>query len=181
MQWIPLVVLIVCVVGLALVPALAPASSVRPAPTCPGQNDDAGPAAIQERAMRCLVNRARRNRGLGAIHRSIALDRAAAHKSADILRCDSFSHEACGREFTYWMRHFGYLQGGCWQAAENIAWGSGGLGSARSIFRAWMRSPGHRANILGPYTDIGIGLEIGELEGHVGAHVWTEEFGSRAC
>jgi uncharacterized protein YkwD len=76
------------------------------------------------------------------------------------------------------MSHFGYR--GC-GAGENIAWGSGSLGAPRSIFQAWMRSQGHRENILGPYEEIGIGLQTGSLEGYGGAHVWTEEFGSRNC
>jgi len=38
----------------------------------------------------------------------------------------------------------------------------------RSIFRLWMHSPGHRANILGPYDEIGIGLRVGSLEGSGG-------------
>jgi uncharacterized protein YkwD len=42
-----------------------------------------------------------------------------------------------------------------------------------------MNSSGHRRNILGPYEDIGIGLQVGELEGSGGAHVWTQQFGSR--
>ena len=47
----------------------------------------------------------------------------------------------------------------------------------RSIFSAWMHSAGHRENILGPYGQIGIGLRVGGLDGHGGAHVWTQEFG----
>jgi len=128
--------------------------------------------------MLCLVNDARRARGIEPLAAVGSLNRAADHKSGDILRCDEFSHEACGREFTYWMTHFGYQ--GCTEG-ENIAWGSGGLGTPRSIFRAWMHSQGHRENILGPYEDIGIGLRTGKLEGYGGAHVWTQEFGSREC
>jgi hypothetical protein len=86
------------------------------------------------------------------------------------------------REFTYWMEHFGYLGSSCARAGENIAWGSGPLGSVRSIFSAWIHSDGHRANILsGAFQDFGIGLRIGRLEGISGAHVWTQEFGSRSC
>ena len=48
-----------------------------------------------------------------------------------------------------------------------------------SIFSAWIHSPGHRENILGPYRQIGIGLRVGGLEGYGGAHVWTQEFGAR--
>ena len=87
-------------------------------------------------------------------------------KAADILRCDEFSHEACGREFTYWIERFGYLGGGCWRAGENIAWGTGSVGSVRAIFRAWLHSSGHRENILGPFTQLGIGLRVGKLEGN---------------
>lgn len=128
--------------------------------------------------MLCLVNRARSGRGLAPLVAAKALSEAADRKSKDILRCDEFSHEACGREFTYWMTHFGYE--GC-SEGENIAWGSGSLGTPRSIFQAWMHSQGHRENILGPYEDIGIGLRTGKLEGYGGARVWTQEFGSRSC
>lgn len=125
--------------------------------------------------MLCLVNDARRARGLPELAVDVALTRAADHKSADIIRCDEFDHEACGREFTYWFERFGF--DGC-AAAENIAWG-GGSGGVRSIFRLWMHSSGHRQNILGPYEEIGIGLRVGHLDGSGGAHVWTQDFGSR--
>jgi uncharacterized protein YkwD len=128
--------------------------------------------------MLCLVNHARDSRGLASLTALNSLNRAADRKSGDILRCDEFSHEACGREFTYWMTHFGYH--GC-SEGENIAWGSGSLGTPHSIFRAWMHSQGHRENILGAYEDTGIGLRTGTLEGYGGAHVWTEEFGSHSC
>lgn len=145
---------------------------------CPGQGNGSAAAAAQERAMLCLVNRARGARGLAPLAAQGALTRAADRKSGDILRCNEFSHEACGREFTYWMSYFGYQ--GC-SEGENIAWGSGRLGTPISIFRAWMHSQGHRENILGDYEDIGIGLRTGSLEGFSGAHVWTQEFGSRNC
>lgn len=128
--------------------------------------------------MLCLVNRARAAHGLPALSPSRPLVKAADHKARDILRCDEFSHEACGREFTYWMTHFGYR--GC-REGENIAWGSGGLGTPASIFKAWMHSQDHRENILGDYEDTGLGLQSGKLEGYDGAHIWTQEFGSRSC
>jgi len=156
--------------------ALTAASPAAARAACPGQGNANAPAATQERAMLCLVNEARGQRGLSPLAAPPSLARAAARKSADILRCDEFSHEACGREFTYWIERVGY--GGCgW--GENIAYGGGRYATPRSIFRMWMGSPGHRRNILGPYDDIGIGLQVGALEGYGGAHVWTQEFGSR--
>ncbi len=128
--------------------------------------------------MLCMTNFARRHVGAAPFSAAAQLGRSASNKSQDILRCDSFSHEACGREFTYWMQRVGYLDSGCWKAGENIAWGTGEYGTVRSIFVAWIHSPGHRENILGQFRQIGIGLQVGTLEGNQDAHVWTQEFGS---
>lgn len=145
---------------------------------CPGQNNAGAAASVQERAMLCLVNHARANRGLEALAAPRVLARSAARKSADILACDEFSHEACGRDVEYWPQQFGY--GGC--IGENIAYSVGSAATPRAIFRLWMNSPGHRENILrSSYDDIGIGLQVGELEGTRGAHVWTQQFGIRSC
>lgn len=152
-----------------------------PAATCPHQNQLAAPHTVQARAMLCLTNFARTHSGHARINGSGLLAQAAAGKARDILRCDEFSHEACGREFTYWMEKSGYLKGSCWEAAENIAWGTGAIGTPRAIFRAWLQSSGHRENILGPYTDVGVGLREGTIEGAEGANVWVQEFGSHTC
>jgi uncharacterized protein YkwD len=149
-----------------------------PAQACHGQDNGKASFDAQEQTMLCLVNQARAARGLPALTAAKPLVKAADHKARDILRCDEFSHEACGRDFTYWMTRFGYH--GC-SEGENIAWGSGGLGTPGSIFHAWMHSQGHRENILGPYEDTGIGLQTGKLEGFRGAHVWVQEFASRSC
>jgi uncharacterized protein YkwD len=151
---------------------------VAPNSACPHQNDLHASVAVQEEAMRCMTNYARAHDGLGDLGDAADLDRSADRKSSDILRCDSFSHFACGRQFTYWMQRSGYLAARCWRAGENIAWGEGSYASVREIFVAWLHSPEHRANLLGRFSSIGIGLQIGTLEGHRGAHVWTQDFGS---
>ncbi len=149
-----------------------------PEAACPGATELDAPVAVQEGAMRCLTDFARRHRGMHGLGDDSELDRSALHKSGDIIRCDSFSHYACGRDFTYWMQRTGYIPARCWRAAENIAWGTGSYGSARSIFNAWLHSPGHRENIMGPYGQIGVGLQVGGLSGHGDAHVWVQHFGS---
>jgi len=164
--------------ALALGLLLAPAPSPAGAAACPGQNAAAAAAAVQEKAMLCLVNRARKTRALAPFAAPHSLARAADGKSADILRCDEFSHEACGREFTYWIDRVGYHY--C-AAAENIAYAGGSSATPRTIFGLWMDSSGHRRNILGSYRDIGIGMRVGGLDDTAGAHVWTQEFGSRDC
>ena len=172
---------LVAVLLAMLAPSAAAADLERliaPTAVCADQTDPAAAPAVQEQAMRCMSNYAREHAGAGALAGAADLDRSAGDKSGDILRCDSFSHFACGREFTYWMRRVGYIPARCWSAAENIAWGTGERGNVRSIFRAWIHSPGHRENILGPYTQIGVGLEVGTLDNHTDVHVWTQHFGS---
>jgi uncharacterized protein YkwD len=128
--------------------------------------------------MRCMADFARGQAGLSELATAAELEQSAGDKAGDILRCDSFSHFACGRDFTYWMRQTGYISTQCWRVGENLAWGTGEDGTVRSIFVAWMRSPAHRANILGDYVETGISLRVGALEGDPGTRVWTEHFGS---
>jgi len=150
---------------------------IAPIDLCPGQTDADAPAEVQQEAMRCMVDFARRSAGLGGLAESGELDRSADAKSADILHCDSFSHYACGREFTFWMREVGYIPTRCWRVAENLAWGSGPATSVRSLFSALIHSPEHRANILGRYSQLGVGLRVGSLDGRSGVHVWTQHLG----
>jgi uncharacterized protein YkwD len=178
--------LILALIALALIAALVagPAQGrrlstlVAPTSACPNQTDLGDSPAVQEQAMRCLTNFARQHDGLGQFGNAIALDHSAIRKTDDILRCDSFSHYACGRQFTYWMQRSGYLASRCWRAGENIAWGTESDATVRSIFIAWLHSPEHRANLLGRYSQIGIALSVGNLHGHRAAHVWTQDFGS---
>lgn len=151
---------------------------VAPETTCPGQDRRDAPAAAQVQTMRCLTEYARMHAGLASLASVEQLDASAGAKSGDVLRCDDFSHFACGRDFTFWMRETGYLSEQCWRAGENLAWGSSDEGTAGSIFRAWMRSPGHRENILGEFSQLGIGLRVGDLEGLGGVSVWAQHFGS---
>lgn len=151
---------------------------IAPGELCQGQDEPGAPVGVQRRAMLCMVDFARRSVGLRGLSESRELDRSADAKSDDILRCDSFSHEACGREFTFWMRDFGYIPASCWRVGENLAWGSGPETSVRAIFTNLIHSPEHRENILGHYAQIGLGLQVGDLDGHDKTHVWTQHFGT---
>jgi uncharacterized protein YkwD len=155
--------------------------SVAPEGACSRDVSEDAPVADQLSTMRCLVDHARRRAGLGSLADSRQLDRSAGDKSADILRCKTFSHFACGREFTFWMQRVGYLPARCWRAGENLARGTGAQGSPGAIFKVWMHSPEHRANILGRYSQIGVGLRVGNLDGRSATHVWTQHFGSHCA
>jgi uncharacterized protein YkwD len=162
----------------ASVPAADGGALVAPEAACPGQEDLGAPAAAQEQSMECMIDFARRQIGLGGLAPVEVLQQSALEKSADILRCDSFSHFACGREFGYWIEASGYTSTPCWRIGENLAWGTGEYGTVRSIFLAWMRSPSHRENILGDYEETGISLRVGTLAGEPSTRVWAQHFGS---
>jgi uncharacterized protein YkwD len=146
-------------------------------PACPQPSVEA-PAAVQVTAMLCLTDAARAEYGEAPLELSTQLAESATDKTADIFNCDSFSHTACGHTFSYWIWETGYVTNSCWKIGENLAWGAGTFGTTDSIFRAWMRSPTHRANILGDYTQLGISTAVGALEGEKGARVWTVHFGN---
>ena len=58
-------------------------------------------------------------------------------------------------------------------AAENVAYG---YDRVDEVMAGWMRSPGHRRNILGPYAEIGVGRVIAPA----GTSYWCVTFGNPA-
>ncbi|HEU5063732.1 MAG TPA: CAP domain-containing protein [Solirubrobacterales bacterium] len=146
--------------------------------SCPAGVGLDAPAALQEEAMRCLVNQTREERGLPPLADSPSLRSSALDKGRDLLDCNEFSHTACGREFSFWIRESGYTAAECWRVGENLAWGVDEQGTVDSILRAWMRSPTHRANILGDFAELGIDLRVGKLGGLPGVHLWVQHFGT---
>lgn len=132
-----------------------------------------------EKRMLDLHNRRRAGTGLPGFCVHPALQRAAEAHTRDMIDRDYFSHntKGSGKTSAARIRSAGY---GYRTAGENIAWGSGSLGSPASIFKSWMNSPGHRANILNKnFKEIGIGAAKGTYKSYGGATVWTADFGSR--
>ncbi len=177
--------LILAATALSALTAATPAGArslgdlVAPTRVCKHQRDAGLPSAVQERSMRCMINFARRKTDRHRLSASVDLGKSSGRKSSDIIRCNSFSHSACGRDFTYWMRRTGFITQ-CWSAGENIAWGSNSYGSVRSIMKAWVHSPEHLQNILnGSFKQFGVGLDVGTLVRYRNAHVWTTHFGTR--
>jgi uncharacterized protein YkwD len=166
-------------VGLSDASSLAPAMARQATVPggCPAIGLDA-PRPIQEEAMLCRVNEVRGQYGLPALTESQPLRQSALDKGGDLLDCNEFSHSACGREFSYWIRESGYLTSECWRTGENLAWGVDASGTVDSILRAWMHSPTHRENILGDFEETGLDLRVGTLGGLTGVHLWVQHFGS---
>ena len=134
-------------------------------------------------AVLCLHNRERASRGLPRLKESAKLRRAAQGHSGDMVAGRFFAHESrSGADMAERILRTGYADGQGWSLGENIAWGTGQLATAAEIQRAWMESPGHRANILRRrFREIGIGIAIGapvDAGGLEGA-TYTADFGVR--
>jgi uncharacterized protein YkwD len=145
---------------------------------------DGGEIFLSQKEKKTFVlhNQIRRERGLPAFCVHPKLQKAARAHSEDMIRRDYFSHDTKGRQESACerIRRYGYN----WQlCAENIALGSGSSGEPDSIMRGWMRSEGHRRNILNrKLREIGIGTHTGTFtyEGtdYKDTTMYTADFGT---
>ncbi len=128
--------------------------------------------AKEERTVR-LHNDKRTSRGLRALCVHPKLTKAARAHSTSMIKNDYFGHGDVGSR----LRHYGYN----WRAyGENIAGGSGRYARPGNIFRHWMKSSGHRANILDRrFREVGIGTATGTYKGQKGYTMYTVDFGTR--
>ena len=135
----------------------------------PGQvlhipQQDSSVLAFEKEVIR-LVNEERAEYGLKALSENWQLSRVARYKSQDMADNHYFSHTSptYGSPFQM-IRAFGLTFR---SAGENIAYGQR---TPQAVVNAWMRSSGHRANILNAsYTQIGVGYVSD-------GHYWTQMF-----
>lgn len=115
-----------------------------------------------------LTNAQRAKIGLPPLKMNWELQRMARVKSEDMRNRNYFDHQSPSYGSPFDMMksfgiHFSY-------AGENIA---AGQQTPESVVDSWMKSPGHRANILKKeYTQIGCGVAVGGQYGYY----WTQEF-----
>jgi len=108
-----------------------------------------------------LHNKTRKENSLKPLCLDSTLTRAAREHSKDMAKRDYFDHKSSRGEGTAErLRSLGYE----WSAAgENLARGSGSSSTAKNRFEAWMKSKGHRLNILNErYEQVGVGVVRGE-------------------
>ncbi|MCZ8535869.1 CAP domain-containing protein [Paenisporosarcina quisquiliarum] len=151
--------------------AQKPATNTQPvaekpatAPTAPSTQASGNISSIEQQVL-TLTNQERAKAGLKALATDAALMDSARAKSADMSKNNYFSHTSptMGSPFDQ-MKAKGIQYKA---AAENIAMGQQ---SASEVVKAWMESPGHRANIMnGNFTHIGIGYVAQ-------GNYWTQQF-----
>lgn len=164
-----------------IVPSTAPAAPTACASA--GSSPSEVSARQLEDTVLCLVNRERTSRGLRRLRANRRLERAARGHSQHMVDAKFFSHDSPGgASLLDRVRNRGYNSRGGMTVGENIAWGSGSYATPAGIVDSWMKSPGHRANILRRgFKEIGVGVALGAPRPVNGspAATYTTDFGTR--
>lgn len=121
-----------------------------------------------------LTNEARARYHLAPLHVQTSLTNSSSWMAQDMARHDYLHHtDFSGREIDPRLPELGY--GDYSQIGENIA---GGQLTAEEVVADWMRSPGHRANLLNPdFREIGVSHTVGLATWY--KHYWVQDFGMR--
>ncbi|MEU7143382.1 CAP domain-containing protein [Nocardia sp. NPDC046473] len=116
-----------------------------------------------------LTNAERAKAGCPALAEESRLDQAAQAHTADMAARGVLDHNSSKGSPGDRIKAAGY-RARAW--AENIA---SGQSTAAEVVGGWMRSPGHRANILNcSLRDIGVGF----AKDRNGTPYWTQDFGT---
>ncbi|MEU8227852.1 CAP domain-containing protein [Kribbella sp. NPDC048915] len=148
--------------------------STSPTPSdSPEQPVGGGGTNTQERQVLEYTNQIREQQGCRPLRLDSALVEAAGRHASDMVRRHYMDHtNPEGQGPGDRMAAAGY-RGSSW--GENIA---AGYDSAQKVVAAWMRSDGHRKNILNcRFTTIGIGYDPGQVRPDWGPGSWVQDFG----
>lgn len=109
-----------------------------------------------------MTNNQRSQNNQAPLVRNAVLDAAAQRKADDMAKHQYFSHYSpTGVSPWHWFDEAGYVYA---HAGENLAVH---FTDSKEVVDAWMKSPSHRENIVGPqYTEIGVGTARGTYEGY---------------
>ena len=107
------------------------------APAQPARADDAG-------TLHALLNQARNGQGLGSLERMGALDQAALDWARSMAASGTLAHNPAGPAV---------LPAGWSRWGENVAQG---YPTAQAMHDGWWNSTGHRGNMLGDFTHVGL-------------------------
>ncbi|WP_328475400.1 CAP domain-containing protein [Actinoplanes sp. NBC_00393] len=133
---------------------------------------EAAPAKVSETVLQTEINRLinvqRTSHGCAALKVDAKLTTAARGHSAWMAQTGKFSHAGRGgSNFAVRSKAAGYAR----PSAENIAWG---YRSAEQVVSGWMKSPGHRTNILNCKSKT---VGVGAVYAANGTPYYTQNFG----
>jgi uncharacterized protein YkwD len=151
----------------------------------PAGCDDPAPGAPRVDRTRagilCRLNEVRAEHDLPPLERNAILEASSQRHSEDMARRHFFSHRTPdGLNPRERMIRAGYPACECY-LGENLYWGAGPNAPPARALEEWMKSPGHRANVLRrDFTQVGIGVvyEAPFWVGKRDAVTYTADFGS---
>jgi uncharacterized protein YkwD len=138
---------------------------------------DAGSfSSASEKQLVSLTNRSRASAGLRALKVDATLTSIARWRSKDMITRNYFSHNIPPSGYNVF--HVLDKKGYCYVVAgENIGWNNYPDDVATvAIHQAFMKSSGHRSNILGKRWDV---IGIGAYKGPTGKKMWTVIFADK--
>jgi uncharacterized protein YkwD len=126
-----------------------------------GQRQEAQTETRIEEEIFRIVNRTRHSKGLSPLHESPRLRSLARRHSQDMATRDFFAHiDPEGHDVLERLRAEGLED--FTAVGENIFTGQKGEVPALLVVQTWLKSPGHRKNLLDPrYTLGGVGVAVG--------------------
>jgi uncharacterized protein YkwD len=144
---------------------------------CPGGERTDLPVRQQIDTVACLVNYARKRRGLRELVVRPLLNGASTLKAQAMVRCESFAHNPCGGDWKATVRSVGYAG----TFGENLYLASGRWAAPRVAVDAWLNSATHRRNLLGPeWRDQGYAiLRQDSFGGFRDVSLWVSVLGDR--
>lgn len=121
-----------------------------------------------------LTNAERSKAGMLPLKRQDDLSKAARWLAEDMIAHNYFDHkDHMGCHSDSRLPKFGYVNYSI--LGENIA---GGQTTPAQVVAAWMRSPGHRANLLNPdFREVGVACV--QARNSVYRNYWVQDFGCR--
>jgi uncharacterized protein YkwD len=129
-----------------------------------------GEFTAQEIELLALTNKERAHKGLQPLKMNRNLVGVARDHSATMACHRHLSHTVKGKSFAHRIKKANYPLA---RAGENVARSNR---SFLHVMRLWMKSPGHRKNILNPsFKEIGIGIATTSS----GDRYFTQVFGTR--
>ena len=147
---------------------VSPRSRPEPTPLPAPRHDPADSADVVESIVKAH-NARRAKAGLPPLFASPVLEASAMEHARDMADRRKMSHRGGDASSPFdRMKRQGYAFRA---AAENVAYG---FDDVESVMSGWMKSPGHRRNILGNFSEIGVGRAIARD----GASYWCVTFGT---
>ncbi|OEJ35906.1 SCP-like extracellular [Streptomyces subrutilus] len=150
-----------------VVPAPAKPSTAAPSTSAPAPRPPLDGHSAEEAAVVALVNQERAQAGCGPVRANPPLAGLARAFSKDMAARGFFSHTDPDGSSPWDRAAKAGISG---LGGENIARGQG---DAEAVMKAWMNSPGHKANILNcEFRTLGVGAHVA-----AGGPWWTQDFG----